>query len=167
MAASALSFATAGATLIQGFQQFQAIGAEADAAQQAADFETRQLENQVERERAQAAIEERNREERLRQNLAAQRAAFGSAGVDLNSGTAQTLQNASVSSINREQGQADFVSGQNILNLNLEAEQTQIGNQAIQSAFRLKRGSSLLNTSLNTAGHIQTGLDELERERSN
>jgi hypothetical protein len=137
-------------SLIQGFTQFQAAGAEADAAQQAADFKTRQLENQVERERAQAAIEARNREERLRQNLAAQRAAFGSAGVDINSGTAQTLQNASVSSINREQGQADFVSDQNILNLNLEAEQTQIGNVATQNALKYKQVGALSDAATST-----------------
>ena len=167
MAASTLSFATAGATLIQGFQQFQAIGAEAEAAQQSSDFKTKQIQNDIEREKAAAAIEARNREERLRQNLAAQRAAFGATNVDLNSGTPMRLREASTSSINREQGQADFVSGQNILSLNSEAEQVSIGNQAVQSAFRLKRGSSLLNTSLSTAGHIQIGLDELERERGN
>lgn len=153
--ATALPFIMAGATLLQGIQQFQAAGAEGDAAQAQADFETQQLETQIERDKAQAAIESRNREERLRRTLARQRALFGSSSVDEGSGTAIKLQEDAISSINREQGIEDFNTAQNILNLNIQQEQVGIANVAKQNVASGKQFSAITGTVVNSGKILQ------------
>jgi len=157
-----LSLVSTGASIVQGVKQFTSAGAEADFAQQKADFDTQQLQLQIDREKTEAAIQARTREEKLRANLARQRAVFGSSGVDPNSGTPFRLQEVAIGSINREQSLSDFASSQNILNLNVQGEQVRIGNAATQSALDGKKTSAVFGT-VTGASKILKGSSLLDR----
>lgn len=144
-----------GGLMLSGITQFASIGSQANAASQATDFQNQQLQLQIDRERTQAALEEQQRERRLRSLLASQRAAFGGAGVSADSGSPLRLQETAIGSLNEEQSLADFETGQRIANLNIQGQQNIIGNNAAQNAFTARRGSALFET---TSDIIRTRL---------
>ncbi|NRB40019.1 MAG: hypothetical protein HRU20_16380 [Pseudomonadales bacterium] len=117
---------------------------------------TRVAENNLsaQRERTQAAIEEAERQRRLRRTLAAQRAAFAGGSIDPFSGSAGVIQDATVGEINRESRLAEFASQDVISAINTQG----LGIQAAGSG----RAASLIgeaNTS--RAESTQTGINQI------
>lgn len=70
------------------------------------------------REKTQAAIEEAERQRRLRRVLAEQKASFAGAGVDIQSGSPARIQEETVSEINRETRLSKLTSGQRVSSIN-------------------------------------------------
>ena len=133
-----------GGTILGAVQQSQSVSAQGKIAQQQADFKTRQLSLQVERERSQRALEAVEREKNLSKALSAQRARF--AGVaELSSGTPLTLAQSAISEATREQRLADFANQQRIANINVEQEQVGIGLTSTQQALKAKRGGIFID----------------------
>ena len=92
----ALGVISAGASLFQGYAQAQSIKAQSEAQARAQEANAR-----IAQQKAHDAIERGGEDElALRRNIAQQkghnRAAMASAGIDIDSGTAQDIQNASI-----------------------------------------------------------------------
>lgn len=123
IAGQALSyFAGQDAADAQYDAQIAASRAELDASR------TRVAENELgaQRARTQAAIEEAERQRRLRRALASQRAAFAGGVADIDSGSAAVIQDSTVGEINRESrlaelGVVDTVKAINRQSLGLQA----------------------------------------------
>lgn len=94
--------------------QLAASRAELDAAR------TRASESSLaaQRERTQAAIEEAERQRRLRRTLAAQRAAFAGSGIDPYTGSPVAIQEQTAGQINRESRLAELTSADRISSIN-------------------------------------------------
>lgn len=76
----------------------------------------------AQRENTQAAIEEAERQRRLRRTLAAQRASFAGAGVDPDSGSPVAIQEATAGEINRESRLADLATQDTVSSLNRQSD---------------------------------------------
>ena len=92
----ALGVISAGASLFQGYAQAQSVKAQSEAQARAQEANAR-----IAQQKAHDAIERGGEDElALRRNIAQQkghnRAAMASAGIDIDSGTAQDIQNASI-----------------------------------------------------------------------
>lgn len=140
-----------GGTVLSTISEMQARSAQGDVAKQQADFQQKQLQLDIDREATQSAIESKQREQRLRRSLAAQRAAFGSGGLEVNSGTPLRLQEVAIGSINEEQSYADFATEQTITNLNVQSEQAGIEGIAAQDAAD-RAASQALFEGISSAG---------------
>lgn len=125
--------------VLQGLQEYRGSQAEEGVARAQARLDKRSLEVQMERERTQAALEARDREDRLSRALARTRAAFGASGVEIGSGTPLRLQERQVSETNREQAIDDLNTSQNLLTARINREQIGFGLRAEKQAFRSSR----------------------------
>lgn len=134
-----------GGQVLGAVQQQQAMSAQIKAERQAQAFRDKQTSLQISREETELALRSAENERRLRQQLASQRAAFAGAGVEAGSGSALRLQEATIGTINRQQGLDTFATSQNILNLNVQNEQDRIGSQATIGAIKTKKSTALWN----------------------
>lgn len=96
------SVLSAAGTLASGVAGLSDASSAASAARAASEDRAREIGLANQRERTQAAIEEAERQRRLRRALAAQRARFSGAGVDFTTGTPQLIQDQTAGQINRE-----------------------------------------------------------------
>jgi hypothetical protein len=149
--ASALQVASTVGGVIGGIQQFTATRAAASAAKAQARQQAALTGLDIQRAETQQATDRAERERRLRRTLAAQRASFAGAGVDVFSGSPFSIQEQTVGEINREQRLAD-----------LEADTT-IGQLKIQQQGELDAGISKANTLKRQAniGLLNTGVSLL------
>ena len=138
-------FALAG-TALGGLQQFQASRNQAAAQEQASRARARELNLQVEQEKTQQALQEADRERKLRRAQAAQRAAFGSSGVDPFSGSPVAIQQDTESISRRSQNRNDLVSGLRINESIAQRENELRAGRTSASATRRAGRASLLQT---------------------
>jgi len=143
-------------TALSGFQQSQAAEAEAEAQQIASRQRARNLEFQVEQEKTQSAIEEADRQRRLRRTLASQRAAFGAGGGDPFSGSPVKIQEDTTAISERDQRRSDLTSSLRINSLQQQASQELRAGQFKASAARRRGKTSLLRTGSQVAGQFQS-----------
>lgn len=141
--ASGLSIAS---TALSGFQSFQQQGAAADAARLASEQRAREMRLSASRERTQSAIEEAERERRLRRALASQRARFAGAGIDYTTGSPVLIQDQTAGQINREQRIADLRSDLQVSSLNRSASAELRAGSSQASTLRSDGRTSLLGT---------------------
>lgn len=143
--------------VIGGIQEYQTIRNQAKAEETASEERAADIRLQVQQERTQQAIEQAEREKRLRRALASQRASFAGAGIDPNTGSPLNIQQQTTGLINREQRLSDEASSftQSVLNLNAEREVR--GGYARASGLRSKATTSLIST----FGKVSGGISDL------
>jgi hypothetical protein len=117
----------------------------------------------AQRENTQAAIEESERQRRLRRVLAAQRAQFAGGGADIGSGSLQRIQEDTIGEINRESNLAaaatqDRVSSINRQGLGILAASKGRASSLINQA-NVGRAESRSNT-INQLGGLATGISD-------
>jgi hypothetical protein len=117
----------------------------------------------AQRENTQAAIEESERQRRLRRVLAAQRAQFAGGGADIGSGSLQRIQEDTIGEINRESNLAaaatqDRVSSINRQGLGILAASKGRASSLISKA-NVGRAESRANT-INQLGDLKTGISD-------
>lgn len=149
--ASGLSIA---GTALSGFQQFRAAQDQADAAEQESRFRAREIRFESEQRRTQAALEEADRERRLRRLRATQTAQFGASGIDPFSGSPVSIGNDTVSQVQREQSQSDLLTELNLNTLKIEEGQTLRAGEVRAGSFRSRGRQSLLETGVQLSGQI-------------
>jgi len=147
-------------TALSGFQQSQAAEAEAEAQQIASRQRARNLEFQVEQERTQSAIEEEDRQRRLRRTLASQRAAFGAGGADPFSGSPVRIQEDTEAISERDQERSDLTSNLRINSLEQQRSQELRAGQFRASSARRRGRTSLLRTGAQVSGQLQSAQDK-------
>jgi hypothetical protein len=113
-----------------------------------------QLKIQRGNEKTQAAIEEAERQRRLRRTQATQRAAFAGGGADAFSGSPVVIMERGVSDIQRESAQAAAVSRGNISQINAQIGQTRLAGRERFTQSLISAGSTL-----------QSGLKDLDKLR--
>ena len=110
---------------------------------------------EVQRERTQEAIEDAERQRKLRRTLAAQRAAFAGGSVDIFSGSPVTIQEATAGQINREERLAEFASQDRIGSLNRQATGQRAAGIGKAASLIGKANTSLIGSQQNT---LQQGI---------
>ena len=104
--ASGLSLAGTAFSMFEGMSQadaaYDAQVAASRAQMEATRVEMQQADVDAQRVRTQAAVEDAERQRRLRRTLASQRARFAGGGVDLTTGTPVSIQETTAGEINRE-----------------------------------------------------------------
>lgn len=138
-----------GGQALSGFQQRAALDMQSDAAMASAQFQTKQINLDIQREQTQKAIQRQQQEERLRRALATQRAAF--AGVDGSSGTPFRLQEEAIATSERESRYADLESDQRVASLNVEKSQVKVGAQYTRAGLKSQRRQVLFDTASSMA----------------
>lgn len=160
-----LSFSTIGAglgilgTAISGIQQASAQRAAGGAEQAAAEARARELRLKSSRERTQAAIDEADRQRRLRINLATQRARFAAGGVDPQTGSPLRIQESSISEILRQDRQAGLFSSLTVGALNRQASQEVRAGQAARQGGNIRARQTLFQTGSLIAGQFTQARD--------
>jgi len=123
---------------------------------------TRFAESQLseQREATQAAIEESERQRRLRRTLAAQRASFAGGGAAIDSGSLQRIQEGTIGEINRESNLAALASGDRISSIQRQGLGNLAGSKARASSLIGQAETGLAQSRANTlsqAGSFATG----------
>lgn len=147
-AAGGLSFGTllSGAgTIFSGINSFMQMGAQEDAMEAKARMETLALRNDIEKSRLQAAEDAKNREEKLRNLLAAQRARLAGK-VEQTSGSPVKLQEQLIGSLNREGRYAAIETRNNIVNSQVEKGLVNLELNSGKSALNARRFASASDT---------------------
>lgn len=147
-----LSFSAIGAgigaigTVLSGIQGAQAQRAAGRTEQAASEARARELRLRGARERTQSAIEDADRQRRLRITLATQRARFAAGGIDPQTGTPVRIQEASISEILRQERQAGLFSSLSVSALNRQASQEIQAGQAARQAGNIRAKQTLFKT---------------------
>lgn len=164
-AATAFSVASGVASIFAGQDagdasaaaQLSAARAQTDAAR------TQYAESQLsaQRERTQAAIEEAERQRRLRRTLASQRAAFAGGAADINSGSILAIQDDAANEINRESNLAAFASDQQVSAINRQG-QAQLSSGLSESVSLISSASATkAKTASDTLSQVGTVASQL------
>lgn len=141
-------------TALSGFQQFQQMGAAADAERMASQDRARELSLANKRERTQSAIEEAERQRRLRRALAAQRARFAGAGIDYTTGSPVVIQDQTAGQINRESRIAKLKTDLTISSTNRQKQQELRAGSASGAALDSKSQTGLIGTLSGVGGQV-------------
>ena len=158
-----LSFSAIGAgigaigTAISGIQGAQAQKAAGRADQAASEARARELRLKGARGSTQSAIEEADRQRRLRITLATQRARFAAGGIDPQTGTPLRIQEASISEILRQDRQAGLFSSLSISALNRQAGQEVRAGAAARQAGNVRARQTLFKTGSLISGQFKAG----------
>jgi len=143
-------------TALSGLQQSQAADAEAEAQELASQQRARNLDFQIEQEKTQLAIEEADRQRRLRRTLASQRAAFGAGGGDPFSGSPVKIQQDTRNISRRDQNRSDLKSSLKINSLGQQRSQELRAGSTRAASARRRGRTSLLQTGAQVAGQFQS-----------
>ena len=146
-------------TLVSGIGASRQQKAAGRAEQAASEARARELRLRGAREQTQAAIEEADRQRRLRITLATQRARFAAGGIDPQAGTPLRIQEASISEILRQDRQAGLFSSLSISALNRQAQEEVRAGQAARQAGNIRARQTLFKT-----GSLITGQFSKARE---
>lgn len=114
----------------------------------------------AQRQRTQAAIEEAERQRRLRRALASQRAAFAGGSADINSGSFNAIQDDTIGEINRESRLADLATEDAVNAINTNT-------LGVQAAGFGQASSLIGQANTNRTIATQTGLNQLTQTVSN
>jgi len=143
-------------TALSGLQQSQAADAEAEAQELASQQRARNLNFQIEQEKTQSAIEEADRQRKLRRTLASQRAAFGAGGGDPFSGSPVKIQQDTRNISRRNQNRSDLTSSLKINSLGQQRSQELRAGSTRAASARRRGRTSLLQTGAQVAGQFQS-----------
>jgi len=143
-------------TALSGLQQSQAADAEAEAQELASQQRARNLNFQIEQEKTQSAIEEADRQRKLRRTLASQRAAFGAGGGDPFSGSPVKIQQDTRNISRRDQNRSDLTSSLKINSLGQQRSQELRAGSTRAASARRRGRTSLLQTGAQVAGQFQS-----------
>lgn len=155
--AGASTFGTAlsiAGTAISGFARFKAQRNAGRAEQLAAEAKERELRLDAKKQETQSAIEEADRQRRLRVTLAEQRARFGGAGVDVSSGSPLRIAERTQSEIARQDRQAGLFSSLTVSSINRQGQEELRAGSAARSAANSRAFGSLIQTTSTVAGQI-------------
>jgi len=144
----------AASTALAGLSRFQAQEQRADALEQASEQRADELEFQIQQEKTQSAVEEAQRQRKLRRTLAAQRAAFGAGGASETSGSPIAIQRDTQNISRRQQGRSDLQSDLEINQINQQIGQKRRSGQIRANAERRKGRTSLLSSASTVGNQI-------------
>ncbi len=144
-------------TFVSGIAQSRQQRAAGKAEQAASEARARELRLQGARGRTQSAIEEADRQRRLRINLATQRARFAAGGIDPQTGTPLRIQESSISEILRQDRQAGLFSSLSISALNRQAGQEVRAGGAARQAGNIRARQTIFKTGSLISGQIKSG----------
>lgn len=142
-------------TAFSGISSAQQQSRAADAAELASQERAREVRLKGQREDTQFAIESARRERLLRRRLASQRAAFGSSGASLTSGSAQALQERTISEINRQQRLSKLQNDLRSSALNRQSMSIERAGAFKAASLRQSARVSLFETAAQVTGQIQ------------
>lgn len=134
----------AAGTLVSGIQAKQQADVQADIEQQRAQAEQRQINLEIARERAQSAIEDEQRQRRLRRIIATQRATAASGTGSLASGSPVRIEDDTRNVVRREQSRQDLASSIRINRFEGQKIQSSIGGRSRASSARSRGRQSLI-----------------------
>lgn len=133
-------------TVVSGISKANAQKAAGRSERLASEARARELELSAEKQRTQAALQDANRQKQLRITLAQQRARFGGAGIDPNSGSPLRLQQTAESEILRQDRQAGLFSSLTVSSLNRQGQSELRAGRAAESAAGFSATQTLIGT---------------------
>ena len=131
---------------ISGIQQSNAQQAAGEAALLQSQQQADQLRLQIDQEKTQSALQEAERQRRLKRVLASQRAAFAGGGIDPFSGSPVTIDEDTQAIAERNSSRAQLTSDIRSQQLNSNRVNTLAAGRTRRSSFRRQSRNSLLTT---------------------
>lgn len=141
-----------------GIQQSNAQKAAGEAALLQSQQQADQLQLKIDQEKTQSALQEAERQRRLKRVLASQRAAFAGGGIDPFSGSPVTIDEDTQEVAERSSNRAKLTSDIRSQQLNANRVNTLAAGRTKRSTFRKKSRQTLLTT----ATQVGTGLSNIE-----